>query len=116
WRDFGLAAPLARHNRLIILDARGCGASDKPHDPAAYEPAVRAYDIAAVLDDLGIAKTNYYGHSYGGRTAWALAKYIPDRIASLIISGSHPYPASTYGFRDLLKQGLEPLLVASDRI
>jgi pimeloyl-ACP methyl ester carboxylesterase len=36
WRDFGLAAPLARHNRLIILDARGCGASDKPHDPAAY--------------------------------------------------------------------------------
>jgi pimeloyl-ACP methyl ester carboxylesterase len=34
WRDFGLAAPLARHNRLIILDARGCGDSNKRRDSA----------------------------------------------------------------------------------
>ena len=116
WRDFGLAAPLARHSRLIILDSRGCGASDKPHDPAAYDPATRASDIAALLDDLGIVKTHYYGHSYGGTLAWSLAKYIPERIASLIISGSHPYAEKTYGFRALLGQGLEPFLAAADRI
>ena len=116
WRDFGLATPLARHNRLIILDARGCGASDKPHDPAAYDTAIRASDIAAVLDDLGIDKTHYYGHSYGGRLAWALAKHTPERIASLVISGSHPYPESIYPFRELLSKGLEPFLAAADRI
>jgi pimeloyl-ACP methyl ester carboxylesterase len=116
WRDFGLAAPLARHNRLIILDARGCGASDKPQDPAAYDPAVRVSDIAAVLDDLSIAKTHYYGHSYGGWLAWALAKYMPERIASLVISGAHPYAANQLGFRDALGQGLESFLIAADRM
>jgi pimeloyl-ACP methyl ester carboxylesterase len=114
WRDFGLAAPLARRNRLIILDSRGCGASDKPHDPAAYDLTDRAGDIAAVLDDLGIAKANYYGHSYGGLLGWALAKYIPGRIGALIISGSHPYAQSQHGVRDLLGKGSETFLAVCD--
>ena len=116
WRDFGLAGPLGRRNRLIILDARGCGASDKPGDAAAYEPAVRAGDVRAVLDDLGIDRATYYGHSYGGALAWELARYIPDRIAAMIISGSQPYGGSQQGFRDFLGQGLDAFLAACDRI
>ena len=116
WRDFGLAAPLACHNRLIILDARGCGESDKPRDPAAYDLVTRTRDICAVLDDLGIDKAHYYGHSYGGALAWGLARYVPERIASLIISGSHPYAVSQQGFRDFLGQGIEAFLAACDRI
>jgi pimeloyl-ACP methyl ester carboxylesterase len=102
WHDFGYAAPLARHNQLIILDARGCGASDKPHDPAAYDPATRSGDVAAVLDDLGIVKADYFGNSYGGALAWALAKHIPERIASLIIHAAQPDAGNLQGFRDAL--------------
>jgi len=40
---------------------------------------------------------------------------IPERIASLIISGSHPYAENIYGFRALLSQGLEPFLAACRR-
>ena len=61
-------------------------------------------------------RTHYYGHSYGGSLAWGLAKYIPERIVSLIISGSHPYPENSYGFRDLLGKGLEPFLAMADRM
>jgi pimeloyl-ACP methyl ester carboxylesterase len=116
WRDFGYAAPLARHNRLIIIDARGCGASDKPHDPAAYDPAIRSGDVAAVLDDVGFVKAHYFGNSYGGALAWALAKYIPERISSLIIHAAHPNANSGQGFRDALAQGLEVFLAVGDRM
>jgi len=36
WRQFGYVDALKHHYQLILLDARGHGASDKPHDPAAF--------------------------------------------------------------------------------
>ena len=60
--------------RLILPDKRGHGQSDKPHDPLAYTPANFAADIAAVLDDIGIQKTCYWGYSQGGWIAFAMAR------------------------------------------
>src|SRR3712207_4870218 len=68
WRDYGFVAGLASDYRLILIDARGHGRSDKPHDPNAYGHAQRAADVAAVLDDLAIDRAHFLGYSLGGWT------------------------------------------------
>lgn len=110
WRDFGLAEGLARHHRLIFAETRGHGASDKPHDPAAYEPTSLASDIIAILNDLGLRRACYYGHSYGGWIGWALGAFARDRFDALVISGSHPFQANQQGMRDLITEGVKPFL------
>ena len=79
WRDLGYVDALKHDYKLILIDARGAGASDKPHDAAAYDPALRASDVVAVLDDLGIRHAHYFGYSLGGWVGFLLAKYAPDR-------------------------------------
>lgn len=90
WRMFGYVDALKDDYRLILIDARGHGQSDKPHDPAAYTPEQQVGDIVAVLDELGISKAHYFGYSMGGTMGWAFAKYTPDRLDSLIIGGKAP--------------------------
>lgn len=90
WRLFGYVDGLKDDYRLILIDARGHGQSDKPHDPAAYAPEQQAGDIVAVLDELGIDKAHYFGYSMGGTLGWAMARYAPDRLSSLVIGGEAP--------------------------
>jgi pimeloyl-ACP methyl ester carboxylesterase len=52
WYDLGYVEALKPQYRLILIDARGHGASDKPHEPDAYDWQRHVEDIAAVLDDL----------------------------------------------------------------
>ena len=54
WLELGYVDALKADHRLILLDARGHGQSDKPHDPKAYDPALRASDVIAVLDELDV--------------------------------------------------------------
>ncbi len=54
WRFYGYVKDLKGDYRLILLDARGHGDSDKPHDPKAYGPEMRTDDVVAVLNDLGV--------------------------------------------------------------
>jgi hypothetical protein len=56
WYDHGYVFALKDDYRLILLDARGHAASDKPHRLEAYELKKWVEDIVAVLDDLGIAQ------------------------------------------------------------
>lgn len=77
--------------RLILVDARGHGDSDKPHDPAAYRIKLMASDIVAVLDELGLETAHYMGYSSGGALGFALVQYAPERCASLLLGGTHPY-------------------------
>jgi pimeloyl-ACP methyl ester carboxylesterase len=115
WRDFGQVEVLKRDHQLILVDSRGLGASDKPHDPAAYELPLIVSDFSAVLNDLGLKQASYYGHSYGGWIGWGLAKYAPERFHSLILSGTHPYAVGS-ALRDVLQQGSEAFLAVFDRI
>lgn len=112
WRDFGLSEGLKRHHRLIYVETRGHGDSDKPHDPEAYEPSLLASDIVAILDDVGLSTAYYYGHSYGGSIGWALGTYHRNRFDALVISGSHPFESSQQRFRDLIAKGVGPFLDA----
>ena len=64
--ELGYVAALKHDYRLILVDARGHGASDKPHDPTAYEHQLLVADLIAVLDDLTISTAHFLGYSMGG--------------------------------------------------
>ena len=88
WRRNGYASELSKDHRLILVDVRGHGASDKPHEPAAYEPQIRVKDLSAVLDDLNITTTNYFGYSMGGSMGFDALIYAPERFRSMILGGA----------------------------
>ena len=92
WYEFGFVDALKSDYRLLIVDARGHGASDKPHDPAAYEQNAMASDVAAAMDAAGMDKAHYMGYSMGGSIGFAIAQTLAHRFHSLIIGGMHPYP------------------------
>lgn len=106
WRDLGYTDVLSRTNQLILIDARGHGASDKPHDSAAYDIASRVADVTAVLDALQIRRANFFDYSLGGWIGFGLAKHAPDRVHCLILGGAHPFADSFQGSRDKCQAGM----------
>jgi len=70
--------------RVIAIDARGHGKSDKPHDCAAYGAAM-ADDVIRILDALHIHKAHLAGFSMGGLTAINLMARHPDRFRSVVL-------------------------------
>jgi pimeloyl-ACP methyl ester carboxylesterase len=90
WRILGYVEALKRNYRLILIDARGHGNSDKPRDPEAYSYELMVADVVTVLDALSIEKAHYLGYSMGGFVGWLIGKHAPDRFHSLIIGGSSP--------------------------
>jgi pimeloyl-ACP methyl ester carboxylesterase len=107
WYDYGYVDDLKGDYRLVCLDARGYGKSDKPHDPAAYRLERRVSDITAILDDLGIGRAHFYGYSMGGWVGFGMAKHAPARFQSLIIGGQHPYAQSLQGLRNIIQYGVD---------
>ena len=91
WYLAGYIDALKQDYQLILIDARGHGASDKPHDPAAYTLPQQVSDVVTVLDDLGLDQAHFWGYSMGGRIGFGMAKYAPERIQTLIIGGTQPY-------------------------
>ncbi len=92
WRDFGYVDALRDAYELLLIDPRGHGRSDKPHDPAEYAYEERVADLTAVLDDEGIARAIFWGYSMGGHIGFAGTRYAPERFRAFIIGGNHPYP------------------------
>lgn len=73
--------------RVIALDNRGHGESEKLYDPGQYSIPSMAGDIIALLDHLGIPRADIMGYSLGGRlTAW-LGLNEPQRLRSAILGG-----------------------------
>jgi pimeloyl-ACP methyl ester carboxylesterase len=97
WYELNYVRVMQEDCRLILVDARGHGESDKPHDPAAYRIELMASDIVSVLDELGLEKAHYMGYSSGGALGFALARYAPGRCSSLILGGTYPYASPDDG-------------------
>jgi pimeloyl-ACP methyl ester carboxylesterase len=73
--------------RVIALDNRGHGESEKLYDPAQYSIPAMAGDVVALMDHLGIPQADIMGYSMGGRmTAW-LGLNEPQRLRSAILGG-----------------------------
>lgn len=88
WYELGYVDALKDNYQLILIDAQGHGASDKPHQTMAYTNECQAADVIAVLRDTGIRRADYWGYSMGGRIGFAIAQYAPDWVSSLIIGGA----------------------------
>ncbi|WP_430243642.1 alpha/beta fold hydrolase [Neorhizobium sp. DAR64861/K0K2] len=73
--------------RVIAMDNRGHGGSDKPTDPDAYRPWVMAADSVALLDHLRIPAAHLFGYSMGARISVFAALNDPDRVRSLVLGG-----------------------------
>ena len=89
WYDPGYVGGLQDDYQLILIDPRGHGASDKPHEPEAYAMERMAADVVAVLDDLRVEQATYWGYSMGGLVGFRLGAYFPDRCRALVLGGAH---------------------------
>lgn len=84
-----VAKRLAEEYRVIIVDIRGMGTSQKPD--SGYDKKTMATDILELVNHLGLQKVNLMGHDIGGMVAMSFAFNYPDCTEKLIIlDGSHP--------------------------
>jgi len=88
WGGSGIIRGLSADYRVIALDLRGHGKSDKPHDPAKYGREM-GLDIVRLLDHLGIRRAHVVGYSLGGHITSQLLTLRPERfISATLIAGS----------------------------
>jgi len=107
WDVCGYVDAMKDDYRLILIDARGHGESDKPHDRAAYRWPISVMDVLAVLDALDMPRAAFWGYSWGGGVGFGLAKQAPDRMTGLIVGGSHA-EATDFGTRLRGADGRDP--------
>lgn len=123
--------PLLDRVDLLLMDNRGTGKSDaidceplqsepviKQRDvelcgahlgarAALYSSALAADDLAAVMDEMHVAKADLYGDSYGTFFSQTFAVRHPDRVRSIVLDGAFPvvgdspwYPTAARVMRD----------------
>jgi class 3 adenylate cyclase len=80
---------LASFSRLILLDKRGTGLSDRPRELPTLE--TRMDDLRAVMDDAGSERAALLGAgSPGGQLCALFAATYPERVAALILHNTWP--------------------------
>src|SRR5680860_1557297 len=93
WRH--IAPELARTHRVIAVDLKGFGQSDKPFD-SRYSVFDQAELLAQLIEDRDLRDLTVVGHSFGGGVALVLAleadKRLKGRITKLILLDSIAYP------------------------
>ncbi|GAB2707402.1 alpha/beta fold hydrolase [Nocardia thraciensis] len=87
WMSVGVVTALREAgHRVISLDARGHGRSEKPHDPARYSWAAMAADVRALYDELGLDQVVQVGYSMGAIISLLVAA-ADARVTRLAIGG-----------------------------
>jgi pimeloyl-ACP methyl ester carboxylesterase len=87
WKFPGIVdALVAAGRKVIAIDARGHGASDKPHDPAFYGEARMARDLSELIDHLSVPVVDLAGYSMGAIVSLITASQEP-RIRRLVTGG-----------------------------
>lgn len=79
-------ALLAAGRAVVAPDARGHGASDKPHDPASYGEQRMAGDLARLVEVIGAGEIDLVGYSMGAIVALIYASG-GKRVRRLVIGG-----------------------------
>lgn len=98
WEMTGIVAALVEAGRRVIaIDARGHGASDKPYDVVFYGEQKMAADISALLDLVGAEQADLVGYSMGGIVALLVASN-DSRIRRLVTGGIGASAAELGGF------------------
>lgn len=92
-------------HRVVAIDLRGCGASDKPKD--GYDIPTLADDVAAVSSGLGLSRPVLVGHSLGGMIAIELAARHPLLVGAVVAVDPgpiDPLPETRQIFEALIAQ------------
>ncbi|PWC03535.1 alpha/beta fold hydrolase [Agromyces badenianii] len=88
WVNTGWVRDLTRAGyRVLGVDQRGHGASDKPQEASAYGMDAFVGDIASVLDTYLLDTVFYAGYSLGARVGWQVAVQLPDRVDRAVLGG-----------------------------
>jgi pimeloyl-ACP methyl ester carboxylesterase len=83
------AAHFVRQHRVVSIDLRGHGESDKPQGPSTR--AQDADDIAYVIERLGLGPVVAVGHSMGGTVVLQLAAAHPTSVAAIVMVDPAPF-------------------------
>jgi pimeloyl-ACP methyl ester carboxylesterase len=91
-RDFEMVAPwiAAQGRRVLAVDVRGRGRSDRDPNPQNYQLPIYAGDVAALLAQAGIARAVFVGTSMGGLITMALAAMSPALVAAAALNDVGP--------------------------
>jgi proline iminopeptidase len=96
--------PLARSHRIVFIDERGSGKSEKLEDPSGYTVEAMVEDVESVRAALQLGKIDLLGHSYGGVLAQAYALKYQENIAHLILCSTFHSTKEMNGvFRQMLE-------------
>ena len=90
--DFEAIAPLLAQSgrRVLAVDVRGRGLSDRAPDPMTYTPDVYARDILALMDQAAIDRAVFVGTSMGGLITMALTTMRPKAVVAAILNDIGP--------------------------
>jgi pimeloyl-ACP methyl ester carboxylesterase len=87
WFLNGIADALAAKHRVIAIDVRGHGQSEKPHDSARYGDRLWK-DVLELMDHVGIKRAHVHGYSMGGMIVTRLLANAPERFITASYGGS----------------------------
>ena len=90
--DFEAIAPLIAQSgrRVLAIDVRGRGLSDRAPDPMTYQPPNYAKDVLALMGATGIERAVFLGTSMGGLITMAMAAIKSKVVAAAIINDVGP--------------------------
>ena len=109
--------PLARHHRLVFIDERGSGNSEKLQDVTQYTVEAMVQDVEAVRVALVLSTIDLMGHSFGGVLAQAYAfKYQPHLAHLILASTFHSTKAMNAVFRQMKDKMPAELRARIDRL
>jgi len=106
WHEAGYVARLASGFRVITVDLRGNGESDKPVTKAAYAIDRLIEDLLAVADDANARDFSVWGFSYGANVGRYLAVRSA-RVTSMVYIGIPFGPAADPMFRDIILKRIQ---------
>jgi pimeloyl-ACP methyl ester carboxylesterase len=86
------ASWLTREHRVVALDARGHGRSERV--PGDVSRAAAVADAAVVVDELGLGPVVVVGQAVGGLTALSLAARRPELTRGLVVVDASPTDGS----------------------
>lgn len=88
WWRTGWVRELTRAGyRVVSMDQRGHGASDKPHVASGYRMDLLVEDVRAVLDTYILDDVSFVGYSLGARVGWHAALELPVHISRAVFGG-----------------------------
>ena len=113
WRATGWIDTLLRAgHRVIAIDNRGHGASQKLYDPALYTAPQMAEDARRLLDHLDLTDADVMGYSMGARLAAFLAISHPARVRRAVLAGLAGNMIRGVGFATETAEALEAASLA----